>query len=156
VQDEVIPARVDAQPLVTWPGASVRRYRNGIYLLPEELADGIETAPLAHPLHSLGAGLGALRIEACKGPGLSPALVDAGLVVRPRSGGEEFQPQGQAHTRKLKKLLQEDGIVPWMRDRLPLLYSGGQLVAVGDLWLSADVVADPGRRVVWIGRPALH
>ncbi len=35
---EVIPARVDGQPLVSWPGASVRRYRDGLYLLPEKLA----------------------------------------------------------------------------------------------------------------------
>ena len=73
-----------------------------------------------------------------------------------RRGGEEFRPYGQGHTRKLKKLLQEEGIVPWMRDRLPLVYAGEQLVAVGDLWLAADAVSSPGVALRWSGRPALH
>ena len=44
----------------------------------------------------------------------------------------------------------------WMRDRLPLIYSGEQLVAVGDLWLADEAAASPGTAVRWIGRPALH
>ena len=156
IQDEVIPARVDAQPLVSWPGAAVRRYRNGLYLLPDKLADEIEIAAFAGEEHSLGAGLGSLRWEHGHESGLSPALVATGILVKSRTGGEEFKPQGQPHTRKLKKLLQEKGIVPWMRDRLPLLYSGERLVAVGDLWLAEDAVTTPGVAVRWIGRPALH
>ena len=56
----------------------------------------------------------------------------------------------------LKKLLQEEGVVPWMRDRLPLVYSGERLVAVGDLWLARDATSRPGIAVHWKGRPALH
>lgn len=156
VLDEVIPARVDAQPLVSWPGASVRRYRNCLYLLPLELADAIEAADIAGSDHELGAGLGHLRLQPGADLGLLPALVDAGLSVRPRQGGEEIQLSGQTHTRKLKKLLQEEGIVPWMRDRLPLLYAGERLVAVGDLWLADDATVSPGVGVRWTGRPALH
>ena len=43
-----------------------------------------------------------------------------------------------------------------MRDRLPLLYSDGRLVAVADLWLADDAVSTPGASVHWIDRPALH
>ena len=43
-----------------------------------------------------------------------------------------------------------------MRERLPLLYAGDQLVAVGDLWLAADAVAQPGVMIRWHERPALH
>jgi tRNA(Ile)-lysidine synthase len=46
-----------------------------------------------------------------------------------RKGGEEIKPLGQTHTKKLKKLLQEKGIVPWMRERLPLIYSGEGMTA---------------------------
>ena len=46
--------------------------------------------------------------------------------------------------------------MPWMRDRLPIVYSGERLVAVGDLWLAEEAVARPGVSVRWIGRPALH
>jgi tRNA(Ile)-lysidine synthase len=156
ILNEVIPARVDAQPLVSWPGASIRRYRNGLYLLPEILADAIESRPVSGDAVDLGAGLGTLCFDSGADFGVSAALFSAGLVIKPRAGGEEFHPQGQAHTRKLKKLLQEFGVVPWMRDRLPLVYSGDRLVAVADLWLAEDAVSNPGVAVRWIDRPALH
>ncbi len=47
-------------------------------------------------------------------------------------------------------------MVPWMRDRLPLVYAGDELVAVGDLWLAASAVSEPGVAVRWKDRPALH
>ena len=46
--------------------------------------------------------------------------------MRPRIGGPR---------RTVKKLLQEHGVPPWWRDRVPLLYLGEELLAVGDLWL---------------------
>jgi len=156
IMKEVILARVDAQPLVTWPGASVRRYRNGLYLLPQNLVDQVESRDVEGTELELGAGLGVLRFESGADVGISEALLDAGLTVKPRVGGERFSPYGQTHTRELKKLLQEEGVVPWMRDRLPLVYSGDRLLAVGDLWLAADAVTKPGVAVCWSGRPALH
>jgi tRNA(Ile)-lysidine synthase len=156
IMNEVIPAREDAQPLVSWPGAAVRRYRNGLYLMPENLAAAIESVSISGNELLLGSGLGRLCFEAGTDVGLSKELFESGLTVKARVGGERISPVGQAHTRELKKLLQADGIVPWMRDRLPLVYSGDRLVAVGDLWLAADAVSDPGVAVRWIGRPALH
>jgi hypothetical protein len=43
-----------------------------------------------------------------------------------------------------------------MRDRLPLLYSNGELVAVADLWIAADAVSEPGIAIRWKNRPPLH
>ncbi len=152
---EVLPAREDAQPHVSWPGASVRRYRNGLYLLPETLAAVPAAAPVQGESISLGAGLGTLYFEPCAGTGLAPRLLERGLRLAVRKGGEEIQPVGQTHTRKLKKLLQEAGIVPWMRDRVPLVYAGDELVAVGDLWLADGAAAEPGIAIRWADRPAL-
>ena len=59
---------------------------------------------------TMGTGL---RIEALAG-GL--------LIVQFRQGGERFRPMDRAHSQELKKLLQQAGIPPWERDRLPLLY----------------------------------
>ena len=153
---EVILAREDAQPLVTWPGVVVRRYRNSLYLMPESLTATIESTPILGNELLLGHGLGRLSFELKANIGLSKELFDNGLTVKARIGGERISPLGQSHTRELKKLLQEEGIVPWMRDRLPLIYSGDRLVAVGDLWLAADAVSNPGIVVCWAGRPALH
>ena len=161
VMNEVLPAREDAQPLVSWPGVAVRRYRNGLYLLPESVQESpttIEVSAVGVPSEDipLGPGLGALRFVPGQEPGLSEDLLKRRLCIRFRTGGEEFQPQSHVHTRKLKKLLQEEGVVPWMRDRLPLVYAGDDLVAVGDLWLAAHAVADPGVALLWKDRPALH
>ncbi len=156
VLNEVIAARVDAQPEVCWPGAVVRRYRNTLYLMPELPADAPLEMPFSGRSQSLPAGCGTLKLSHDGEPGLSESVLNAGLVIRSRGGGEEIKPFGQPHTRKLKKLLQEEGVVPWMRDRLPLLYSDGRLVAVADLWLADDAVSTPGASVHWIDRPALH
>jgi len=156
ILDEVIPAREDAQPHVSWPGASVRRYRNGLYLLPEVLASTPAATSIETESVALGAGLGVLHFAAGAARGLSAELLERGLRIDVRKGGEEIQPYGQGHTRKLKKLLQEEGVVPWMRDRLPLIYSGEQLVAVADLWIAADAASEPGVAVRWSERPALH
>jgi len=153
---EVIPARADAQPLVSWPGASVRRYRNGLYLLPEKLLQLPEPIPVGGDEVPLGPGLGVLQFVPGAACGLSKQVLERDLRVGFRQGGEEFKPEGQSHTRRLKKLLQQEGVVPWMRDRLPLVYAGDDLVAVGDLWLAAAAVSKPGAAVVWKDRPALR
>ncbi len=154
---DLLPARGDAQPLVQWRGAEVRRYRDQVYVLPENKSGTDELAlPMPRDGLDLGTGLGELRLDAGAALGLAREVVDAGLEVRFRSGGEEIKPVGQSHTRKLKKLLQDEGIVPWMRDRLPLLYSSGELVAVADLWIASAAAAEPGAAIEWKNRPPIH
>ncbi len=36
----------------------------------------------------------------------------------------------------------------WMRDRIPLVFLGGRLVAVGDLWVCEELGAAPGQEGV--------
>ena len=69
-----------------------------------------------------------------------------------------MQPAGDAHHRKLKKLLQDAGVLPWWRDRVPLIYAAERLVAVGDLWIAEEFAARGGEdalRIVWEERPQL-
>jgi len=44
-----------------------------------------------------------------------------------------------------------------MRESIPLLYCGDELVAIGDLWQGVDADVRPGEgwRVSWRNRPAL-
>jgi tRNA(Ile)-lysidine synthase len=157
VLDDVLRAREDAQPLVAWQGAEIRRYRGKLYLLPPlrqtawQPGQPFPGSPLA-----LGPGMGSLRLAPDAARGLSDASVARGLSIRPREGGEKFKPMGHLHTKKLKKLLQEEGVVPWMRERLPLVYAGEQLVAVADLWVAAGAASEPGTAVCWDDRPELY
>jgi tRNA(Ile)-lysidine synthase len=154
---DLLPAREDAQPIVQWDGAEARRYRDQVYLFPQSARSGpARTSPFAAGCAELGPGLGLLRLDPGADQGLSKAVVEAGLEVRWREGGEQIKQAGQAYTKKLKKLLQEEGIVPWMRDRLPLVYSSDRLVAVADLWIADEAASSPGTAIHWDDRPALR
>jgi len=158
VFDSVIPAKDDARPLVAWPGAEIRRYRGVLYVLPaaDSAARPWDGRRLAAGPCNLGPGMGHLALVADAPEGLCDAVVARGLSLRCRRGGEKIRPAGHAHTRKLKKLLQEAGVTPWMRDRVPLVYADdGQLVAVADLWIAADAACRPGTAVEWRDRPPL-
>ena len=156
--DEIIPARADAGPLVRWPGVEVRRYRDFIYLLPEFPDSPPQPG---HPLDSddrsvdLGS-FGRLSLQDGGAAGISPNVIETGLEIRFRVGGEEIRPAGHKCTHKLKKLLQQKGVVPWMRDKIPLLYSGARLVAVADLWVAAEDADENGLCVAWQGHPAIY
>lgn len=156
---ELVPARGDAQPLVRWPGAEIRRHRGHLYVLSTQ-ADVTDDETLridpSHGAVDLGPGQGRLSLEGGVSGGIRDYVAKAGLTVRYRQGGEEIRPAGDACTRKLKKLLQDRQVVPWMRQRIPLLYAGEDLVAVADLWVASEFSADEGYRVCWQGGPPLY
>jgi tRNA(Ile)-lysidine synthase len=150
---EVVGARLDAEPLVAWPGAEVRRYRGALYLMPPLLK------PDAGAVHSWDPGApldmvhGSLSAEVCVGEGLSAALCrDRRLEVRFRRGGERCRPAGEAHSSSLKACFQRRGIPPWERDRLPLIFLDAELAAVAGQWSCEGFEArrgDPGWIIRW-------
>ncbi len=150
---QFLSARADAAPLLAWPGAQLRRYRERLYLLPGDPEqrprnvswDGRGTLVL-------GGLAGRVRLEADAAGGIDPRWLRDGLTVRFRRGGERIRPEAARQHRRLKTLLQEAGVLPWMRQQLPLLYAGDRLLAVADLWLAADCLAPvgrPGLRLRW-------
>ncbi|MEO1955997.1 MAG: tRNA lysidine(34) synthetase TilS, partial [Gammaproteobacteria bacterium] len=70
-----------------------------------------------------------------KGKGLSLVHKNKKITIKGREGGERCKPFGRDKSQKLKKLLQESDISPWLRDRLPLIYVDKELAAVADLWV---------------------
>ena len=156
IVNDLLTARADAAPLVRWAGGEARRYRGCLFLGPPLDAAVIAERRLERGVNSLGSGLGELVIAPGTGPGLDPQLLVGGLSIRGRRGGESLKPLGYAHSRPLKKLLQENGVLPWYRDRLPLLYSGDRLVAVADLWIDARHAVDGGLAIEWRDGPAVR
>lgn len=125
--DTVVMSRHDASPCVTWPDAEVRRFRYGLYamqpLLPHDSSWEVlwdATTDLVLP-----ANLGIL--SAAKYHALTQGKP---LTIRFRRGGETMQLPKRAGHHEFKKLMQEWGIPPWQRDRLPLIYRDGELIAV--------------------------
>ena len=159
VLDHVLSAGAGRNPLVCWPDGQWRRFRHRLYLLPVEYttarfregadADWNQTWSPAEPL---GLPDGAI-LEAAPaiGRGLSAELAGT-LSIRVRSGGERCRPAGRPGSAGLKKLFQEYSLEPWLRDRVPLVYFGAELVAVGDLWVCEGFQAGPnqqGWRLTW-------
>lgn len=155
----LLTARQDAEPLVAWPGAELRRFRDRIYAM-KPLTAASPRSGLWHPGErlKLGEGLGSLRAVEAVGAGIRADLMEKPIEVRFRIGGERLKPAGSVHTRPLKKLFHEQGVLPWMRDKIPLLFKDRDLVAVGDIWIageSAALAGQAGYRIVWDERPKL-
>jgi tRNA(Ile)-lysidine synthase len=162
--DEALRSLMDAaddrQPLAAWPGARVRRYRDTLWFFSEsgdpgkasdapELLDWDTSGPL-----EMGEVRGRLELRDVTGRGIALRCLSRPVSVRFRQGGERLRPVAGGRTRELKKLLQETDIVPWMRNHIPLVYAGDDLLAVGDLWVDVESCAEPGeegRALVWTG-----
>jgi tRNA(Ile)-lysidine synthase len=68
-------------------------------------------------------------MERGQGSGVSVArLRGRPVTIRVRRGGERLQLDARRPRRSLKNLLQEAGMPPWQRERLPLIFCGGDLV----------------------------
>ena len=104
--------------------AEIRRYRGRLYALAP-LPALVRTNREASRI-DLGAGLGHFSLVAASDGGIRiPSGVEATLGFR--MGGESLRPHPGRPRKRLKDLCQEAGVVPWMRDRLPLVYVGGRL-----------------------------
>lgn len=127
IERQIIHGHEDAKTRVTWGQVALQTYRQRLYALPLQMPE-LE-------LHLV------LGVDDAQ-PGLKANLPD--LQVRYRTGGERCKPAGRPHSQTLKKLLQEYALEPWLRDLVPLVYSGETLVAVGDLWICAGYAALAG------------
>lgn len=132
IEPELIDARVDAEPLLAWPGGELRRYRDRLYAMPP-------LSPLPPDVALAWNGCGTLDLPAgCGRLVTENSLPQSGLLVRFAGGGERFQPAGSRHSRTLKNLFQESGVPPWQRPRTPLLLRDGLLAWVGRIGWAAN------------------
>lgn len=154
---ELLEARPDAAPSLRWEGGEIRRYRGRLYALAPLPVPARAPPDRAAASIELGPGLGNFALIAgCEGGLHVPPGIEATLGFR--NGGESLRPHPGRPRKRLKDLCQEAGIVPWLRDRLPLVYVGGRLAAVADLWIDVGFAAGPGTsavKPVWAGRPRL-
>lgn len=136
IMSALVLAREDASPKVQCQGMQWARFRNRLYLLRLEAPFNADNSQLIWQLDQpmLLADGSRLVAEKALGQGLC-LKSNQSLRVGTRHGGERCQPAGRQHSNSLKKLLQEFNLEPWWRDRIPLLYRGETIVAVGDLWI---------------------
>ena len=150
VESDLLGAAADAEATFAWSNATIRRWRSLLH------ADW-KRSPLPHDWQTTWDGRaplllptgGSLRLE-------SPAAgtgFDRNLRVHARQGGERITLPGRTHSHALKHVLQDFGIPPWRRERMPLLSdAAGVVLAAGDVACSRDFDAwlrARGARLEW-------
>jgi tRNA(Ile)-lysidine synthase len=156
----IVAERRDAAVHVAWPGADARIYRDHLYLMPRlPPTPPARSKALLTPRHEWR-GDGCLKIVPTDEAGFPDEWVQAGIDIRLRAGGERFRPSHHAHRKTLKHWFQENGVVPWMRDRIPLLYRDGTLIGIADLSISEEARAQQTVgsrwRAVWTDHPPVR
>jgi tRNA(Ile)-lysidine synthase len=66
------------------------------------------------------------------------------VTLRVRGGGERLRPDAARPRRRVKDLFQEQGVAPWLRERAPFLWSGGNLVWAPGLGIDVRFQARAG------------
>lgn len=157
---QVMTADSDHLPAIVWGEHALRRYQARLFVTPAAvpaLGAPREWHIVLGSRLDLGAGLGALRWVAQPG-GLDAQRLPRVLSVRRRSGGETLKAAERARTQSVQHLCQKMGVLPWMRDALPMLYAADELIAIGDIWQDARWrvrQGAPGFGCVWEDAPAL-
>jgi len=142
--ETLINAKSDS-PIVSWDGCSIRRYKNTLYFFNPDLKQD-EIRPLKMKWFidetiNLGGNRGSIQARFIKGEGIALNKCPKSLEIKYRKGGEQIKPSGHNITKSLKNLFQENNVLPWVRDQIPLVYLDEDLISVGDLWFNQDYKA---------------
>src|SRR5690554_4509689 len=133
VSDEELDAMLnvapDTMPEINGVQFALRRFRDHIYRV-HKFPDPVAADQTLVPGEPLRDGDFIIHLSTRTAAG-EPA--DSFRLTH-RQGGERVRLYPGGPARALKKWLQEQGVPPWERERLPLVYVQDELVAVGDLW----------------------
>ena len=152
---QALGAKKDAQVSVGLGDFTLKRHAGRLHLMRTG------NAPPAHyekrwrgekklVLPALG---GVLALARATGNGISLSRLREGVVtIRSRQGGERLQPNCRRPRRSLKNLLQEARVAPWVRQRLPLMFCGEDLVWAAGIGVDCNyraADAESSIRPVW-------
>lgn len=125
----VLHARQDKTPHHRWQNVELRRYRDDLfaeYVQTTHDDSQILSWDVVAPLSIQNIGM----LHAVKTAGQGMRVDADNISVRFRKGGEVIRLQGRHCHHELKNLFQTWGVPPWLRARVPLIYSGETLAAV--------------------------
>lgn len=132
---------------------TLRVYRDVAYLVGEWHAADTQTyAWQGAGRYEIPDFLGHLEITQLATGGetaLAPAVDFAsGFTVKARQGGERLSPGPGRPRQSIKKLWQQTGTPPWMRDRLPFVWVQDVVI-----WAAGCEVCVPGWEIRWLPYP---
>ncbi len=139
---ELLEAPADAEPLLAWPGAELRRYRDRLHAMPPQ-------PPEPGDFECTWTGTGELELPPGLGRLIGASAAQRKLTLRFARGGERYKPVGASQHRTLKNLFQQNGIPPWQRRRTPLLLENGQLIWIGGIDKESNGADGDGLSIAW-------
>jgi tRNA(Ile)-lysidine synthase len=139
-------------PVVYWKRDSfhceIRKYRNVIYLLDVSArASNLLPDANIYPLNKTQAVIlnddSIIQIAALCATDVmafdAEKLSSKPLTIRFRQGGERFKQSASGPGKQLKHWFQEQGIPPWERNQIPLIYWGESLIQAGQQVLNHTI-----------------
>ena len=150
--DEVIESKVDAQAALHWNQYYYVRYQQQLFRVSkaEYLSEQFQTIESIEQRFSLDQAYalasGKFRIETQK-YGLSSALLEQPLQIKPRLGGEKLYLYGRVGAWPLKKAIQSAQIFPWQRHTIQILSIDNVMLGVftpKGFWLVESAYCEAG------------
>lgn len=132
----------------------IRRYQSQLWWIKSVTGQSETIVPWQtwlQPLE-LPAGLGSVQLTA--GGDIRPPRADEAVSVRFKAAGL-LHIVGRNGGRKLKKIWQELGVPPWLRDTTPLLFYGETLIAAAGVFVTQEGVAEGENGVSFVWQKTL-
>ena len=155
---QALAAKSDARVLVELDGADLRRHAGYLHVVRAGKGPaGYSRRWQGERRLVLGELGGILTLTRATGAGIGLARLRAGEVfIRARRGGERLRPDCRRPRRTLKNLLQEAGVPPWLRDRLPVMVCGDKVVWAAGIGIDCEFQAGKGESAIvpaWLQQP---
>ncbi len=135
--DDMLTARPERQPLVSWSGGEVRRYKQYLFGMPNLPSVPTDAITWLFP-NPINLPFGQLTVKKVQSGGLNLPL-ETTLQIRFRENGEFFQLHNHKHS--VKKLLQTAQIPAWQRPFIPLIYLDDMLIAIPNIGVTDQFIA---------------
>ena len=137
-------------PEIKWSNFVIRRFNKRLYFLnksvampfmqPDKITWSInQSIDLHYPI-------GSLETDFRNGSGISLDKCSKNLQIKFRKGGEKISLGTKKKAKTLKDFFNEKKILPWTRDKIPLIYDDQHLICIGDFWINDDFIANKKER----------
>lgn len=133
MRTQLLEAKHDAQLCVTHADCHIRRHRDRVFITPKLDPETLEQPPVAFDwkgeasIH-FAEFSGTLFFEQTEQGIAVDWLRSQPLTLQLRSGGERLKPAWNRPTKSLKYQYQACDVPAWERERLPLVFTGKQLL----------------------------
>lgn len=166
IWQDVALAQSQAAPIFQYGKTRIGRHNHHLYAFAKEQdISNIELAWDINQTLELPDGLGQLLLKRANQPMTSVSetlgaksiqslsLPDeiTSLKVVFKSAGIHAHPENRQHGRPLKKLLQEQQVPTWQRNRIPFITFGNELVAAVDLWVG-KAFSGVQYKLIWLDK----